>query len=244
MSQIELRPPADPRATPCQVPADGVPDPGARWGDLLEGMPFGIALVSRCGRVGAINGAAREAVASGRHAIRCADGVLDVAPGWGAEPWWQALRDAVEGAHRLIRLGDALPVGLSPCTDADGRAAAVCTFAPGPTYLVSVAAAYGATHRLTDSETAVVAGLVVGLAPKRIAQMRGSTESTVRSQFKQVLAKTGCHGLRELVGEVLRQPPLLAGRRVGPDARPGEPVHRSRHLTIVADSESRAARAG
>lgn len=204
-------------------------------GGLAAAMPFGIAVLGPDGLVDAVNDAARDAIESGYHGLRYADGVLEADTPCAVESWHRAVREALAGTPRLVRLGDALPVGLSRWIDSRGGAAAICTFGPDPGYLRSLAVAYGAMFRLTDGETAVLAGLIAGLAPKRIAQARGSTESTVRSQIKSVLAKTGCHGLRELVGEVMRQPPLLA--RHDPFARGSTPPARGgSHLTVVADA--------
>lgn len=200
-------------------------------------MPFGIAVLGPEGVVDAANDAARDAIGSGHYGLRYADGVLEADTPCTVESWHRALRDALAGTARLVRLGDALPVGLSRWVDSRGEAAAICTFGPDPAYLRSLAVAYGAMHRLTEGETAVLAGLIAGLAPKRIAQTRGSTESTVRSQIKSVLAKTERHGLRELVGEVMRQPPLLAPH--DPFTRVSIlPARGGPHLTIVADASS------
>jgi DNA-binding NarL/FixJ family response regulator len=54
----------------------------------------------------------------------------------------------------------------------------------------------------------VLRALARGASPKAIARLRGSTEGTVRSQIKTMLAKTGRHGTRELVADALRSAPL------------------------------------
>lgn len=51
-------------------------------------------------------------------------------------------------------------------------------------------------------------GIVQGSSLKAIAAERGSTEGTVRSQVKSVLAKTGRRGLRSVIVDVLRSAPI------------------------------------
>jgi DNA-binding NarL/FixJ family response regulator len=51
-------------------------------------------------------------------------------------------------------------------------------------------------HGLTGSEAQVLARLAAGDSVKRVAARRGSSEATVRSQVKTILAKTGRHSIR------------------------------------------------
>jgi DNA-binding CsgD family transcriptional regulator len=60
----------------------------------------------------------------------------------------------------------------------------------------------GTSSTLTDSERAVVDMLAEGLAPKEIAALRGTKESTVRFQIKQAKKKTGTRTINQLVAIV------------------------------------------
>lgn len=59
-------------------------------------------------------------------------------------------------------------------------------------------------HGLTRAEAEVAGALADGLAIEQIAAARGSAVETVRSQVKQVMAKTGTHRQGEVVALVLR----------------------------------------
>ena len=52
--------------------------------------------------------------------------------------------------------------------------------------------------QLTETEALVAADDALGRAPRTIAQDRGVSVHTVRTQLKRVLAKSGCHRQIEL----------------------------------------------
>ncbi len=51
---------------------------------------------------------------------------------------------------------------------------------------------------LTETEALVAADVALGRAPRAIAEERGVSVHTVRTQLKRVLAKSGCHRQVEL----------------------------------------------
>jgi DNA-binding CsgD family transcriptional regulator len=59
---------------------------------------------------------------------------------------------------------------------------------------------------LTAAEADVVAGIAAGETPAAVAAGRGVGVATVRTLIRRALDKTGCAGLRELTGLVLRLP--------------------------------------
>lgn len=65
----------------------------------------------------------------------------------------------------------------------------------GATWPASVGRPYG----LTQTEMAVVAGMVEGFTPAEYAEKAGVRVSTVRSQVKAILAKTGCRRTAEVI---------------------------------------------
>jgi DNA-binding CsgD family transcriptional regulator len=68
--------------------------------------------------------------------------------------------------------------------------------------------AYARSRSLTPSECRVLEALVAGRAPQEIATEHGVAISTVRTQIKNVLVKTGTTGMRELLTQVARLAPL------------------------------------
>lgn len=69
--------------------------------------------------------------------------------------------------------------------------------------------AYAAQIGLTPTEADVVAQLLRGDDPARIAQTHGVAISTVRSQLGSIRAKAGIGSLRDIACTVARLPPLL-----------------------------------
>lgn len=56
-----------------------------------------------------------------------------------------------------------------------------------------------ALFMLSPAEAEVARAMVDGLSASEIADMRGTSEDTVRSQFKSIYAKTGVHRRADLV---------------------------------------------
>lgn len=54
-------------------------------------------------------------------------------------------------------------------------------------------------YDLTKAEAAIAAGLLEGLTGEELARSRGVNRETVRSQIKQVLAKTGCRSQADFI---------------------------------------------
>jgi DNA-binding CsgD family transcriptional regulator len=79
--------------------------------------------------------------------------------------------------------------------------------------------AFAADAGLTHSETAVLRGLLAGHAVRAIASLRATTEATVRSQVRALLAKTGSTSIRNLVLTVLSPPQADDLARRGGHAR-------------------------
>ncbi len=67
---------------------------------------------------------------------------------------------------------------------------------------------YAASIGLTQAETRILELLASGCAPKRIGSHCQTAESTVRTQIKSLLAKSGDHGIRELLMRLARLPSL------------------------------------
>lgn len=76
-----------------------------------------------------------------------------------------------------------------------------------------VAAKLSGIYGLTAAEAATVAALLGGGAPQDVAEQRGVSLPTVRSQIQQALAKTGARGIPELVELAATLPRTARQRR-------------------------------
>ena len=112
--------------------------------------------------------------------------------------WGQAVARAVGSGHAL----DAIFAGHHRLGFSAVRLAA-------PAIVAVIFATHGAGHEaalhatrsrfgLTPCETRVLADLLGGLTAKAIAVRRGVSESTVRTQIKGLLAKSGTRSTRQL----------------------------------------------
>lgn len=69
-------------------------------------------------------------------------------------------------------------------------------------------AAFAAAIDLTEAESRVLRLLADGLSPREIGERSGTRESTVRSQVRSLLAKSGHTGIRPLLLQLVRLPAL------------------------------------
>jgi len=107
------------------------------------------------------------------------------------------INDASFAPHAVIRglpSNDVIQVAL--------EATALC---PKPLF-----ESYSHHYGLTQAEAMVLWMLSEGHEPKRISMLKGTAESTVRSQIKSILEKTGEHAIRRLLIRLGR----LAGAQV------------------------------
>lgn len=113
---------------------------------------------------------------------------------------FQARRPSHHRAYRLL----ALPAGPA---GADGVMLVIDDPAAASRsqldWLVSL-------YRLSPAETAIVAGLMAGRTLDEVAAARGSSVMTVRTQLRQVLAKTDTNRQSELMALMARLPSPLA----------------------------------
>jgi DNA-binding CsgD family transcriptional regulator len=124
----------------------------------------------------------------------------------------QLIQDALDGvAGRTISISrrrSALPLLISVSPLSDPRLTAPLGISSFALLLIhdplggcatiareTLADLYG----LTDAETTVAIAIVEGKNAKRIASTRGVSVPTVRSQIRQILAKTGCCDQRMLI---------------------------------------------
>ena len=190
--------------------------PNDVWGLLaiaLDEIDYGLLVVDASACVRCLNHAARLALDEKPTPLRITGGRIDAVDPAEA----RALADAVRNAAarglrrqlRISRVGRTLAVSIVPMPSADGGT---------PTALVILAKqqlcetlsiqAFAAAHRLTSSETRVLAALTHGDAPAAIATRRNVAISTVRTQIHSIREKTGSGSIRELLRTVSVLPPL------------------------------------
>ena len=207
---LEAHPPATPdRSTPPAFDAVALAVAPAA---ILDLWPWPLLVLHDDGRPLFANAAARRTLQHARGGVRV-DGPTVVPVEHDAAPRWRdALRAAAAGEPGFVRLG---PGGVGPIASLScapvthGVGLVVCVLEGGDALATSRTAAYARMHGLTGSEAQVLTRLAAGESVKRIATRRGSSEATVRSQVKAILAKTSQHSIREAVTDLLRCPPLL-----------------------------------
>jgi DNA-binding CsgD family transcriptional regulator len=195
-------------------PSRGGDDPPPELARLPDALDFGVLLLDADGRLRWANRPSREALEAGDPLRLEADRLaLD-----GKEPQRRLLRalaEAAAGSARILRLdgaGSTARLGLSPWGSGPAGEALVLGTLRSEAHRVPPALrVYAREWKLTPGETDVMRGLMLGERPPEIAARRGSSQGTVRSQIKTLLAKTGTHSMRDLVVEALHLPPMPSG---------------------------------
>jgi DNA-binding CsgD family transcriptional regulator len=201
---VPPRPSCAPPFGPAPTPRD---DPQRALVDAIENP----AVLIECdGWVRTTNRAA-AAMLGQRGLLAMRSGRLEPANPSGRDGWRRLLDDALragradgelvaDGARvpvRVVRLGAQRLVAILP-TPAARR-----TVAADPVERVAADAG------LTQSEVAVLRGLLAGASVRAIATARATSEATVRCQVRALLTKTGTSSIRQLLVTVLA--PSAAG---------------------------------
>jgi DNA-binding CsgD family transcriptional regulator len=127
----------------------------------------------------------------------------------------RAIADASKGGqgstnlaqNSVITVGQ-LPVSFGPLTDVRGLVLVVVQPLAEDRDVLSQRCVRALS--LTSAEADIVAGIAAGETPTEVATRRGVRVATVRTLIRRALDKTGCAGLRELTGLVLRLPPWIS----------------------------------
>lgn len=194
---------------------------------VLDRLLVGLVIVDANGRVAVANTAAREACAASSAVQITREGRLratDPAQDAGLQQLAMACRStsAARGVHgggtvRLTRgdravLAEVMPLHGNRLTDCEPiRGAAVFLVDPAVARVVSLQG-IARLFALSNAETQVADALVNGLEARDIADQRGTSLETVRTQLKSVLSKTGAHSQLDLL--------RLAAKLTPPVARP------------------------
>lgn len=109
------------------------------------------------------------------------------------------IRSTITGSPVIVRIGALERTGERE-TDGKGLALVVSTELVWPEgFETTVQEAFG----LTSAEVEIVRGIALGLPVKEIAEARGRSPETVRTQLRSILGKTETHSQSELVRVVL-----------------------------------------
>lgn len=107
----------------------------------------------------------------------------------------------------ILRL---LPAPMGVAKDGTGQVLILCSeLSWPPGFAAIVQEAFG----LTQTEADIVESLTQGLALKEVAEVRGRSLETVKTQVRTILSKTGTHAQPELVRVVIGLMELTAGAR-------------------------------
>jgi DNA-binding CsgD family transcriptional regulator len=178
-------------------------DPSA----LLDVAAPGLLVLDDGARLLFANRAGLRSLAASDAGLAVEDGIVATVSATGRASWRAGLREAAAGRSLALRLdgpqgGACVSLGPAP-----GRQGVVCVLPAARDRVASTVHAYARAHGLTRAETEVLEALATGGSAKTIARGRGASESTVRTQVRSILAKTGHAGLRALTIDVLRSAP-------------------------------------
>lgn len=194
-------------------PSSGPADIWALLATALDEIDYGLLVVDATGRLRCRNHAARLALDAAPMPLRIVGDRLDAPDPENARQLADAVRNAAEHGLRrqlrMIRAGRSLALSVVPMPAADGGArTALVILAKQQLCEALSIQAFAAAHRLTSSETRVLAALTRGDAPTAIATRRNVAISTVRTQIHSIREKTGVASIRELLHTVSVLPPL------------------------------------
>ena len=210
---------------------------------VLDMLLEGLVIADASGRVVVANRAACE--------IAEQTGALNVGTTDGRLTTWQPMRD--EELRKLLAetsqtsngngrheggtvvlpkrsgtgclLLEVLPLNDEELPDGDGvRGSAVFVLDPHHSHVVSLAG-LAKIFELTESEHQIASALANGATPGEIADRRGRSLETVRSQIKRVFSKTGTRSQLGLLRLAVKANPPIAAKQGGEqgDISPPEP---------------------
>lgn len=184
-------------------------------GALLDELDYGVVVLRDATFVARMNRAARAEI-RGARVVTLADGHLRASRSADSATLFEAAHAAAyRGLRRLITLGD----------EADAVAVAFVPLGPPATHGASATMAmfgrrrlcerlsvqwFARRHSLTSAEAQVLERLCDGLDPRAIADAQGVRLSTVRTHVGRIREKTRTAGIRELLQQLARLPPIVS----------------------------------
>jgi len=187
---------------------------------VLDELDYGVMLLNESGALIHANDAARSLL--DRAEVFVLDGARPVPSDHNQRRRWRALLAACAGNERRLDIFvssrsslSVAVVPIAPALSSAGSATVLATFGRQRTCEPISLNAFARAHRLSATETRVLASLASGLSPSHIALEHGVSISTVRTQIKQVLAKTAGGSIRELLNQMSRLAPMRERVRRG-----------------------------
>jgi DNA-binding CsgD family transcriptional regulator/PAS domain-containing protein len=180
---------------------------------ILDRLSLGIVTLSAAGHVLEANRAARRILDSARDialrqaaALRRLDAAIAAVLAGGAERPLQIDRADGGVLHVIVA-----PMAVDIDQRAGSKAKAIL-FISDPAQMPDRAGArIAALYGLTPAEAAVAEAIAAGAEPGKIAERRGTSIATVRTQLKSVMAKLGAARQSDVVRSVLAVPVLGPG---------------------------------
>lgn len=194
---------------------------------MLDEVDYGLLLLAEGHRVMHANHAAGAALAAAAHPLLIAGQELKARLPKDAMALHQALHAAAHrGLRRLLTLGEGgqragvaiVPLGTDP---AEGLPATLLVLGRREVCGGLSVHGFAREHRLSPSESQVLAALCEGCSPNAIAERHGVKIATVRTQIANIRAKTGAESIRDLVQQVAVLPPLVGALRCHAEAIAG-----------------------
>jgi DNA-binding CsgD family transcriptional regulator len=181
------------------------------------GAPLASIVLDWSGRIATCNGRAEALLAGSRALLRCKDGQL-LSLGQQSAP---SLADALErcrasnrpvpmlvreeGSGELFRATlNALPADAETHFGVFGRPCCLLLIELPREDMRETLQLAGQLYGLTGAEVEVLTGLVNGLSAEQVAQLKGRSIATVRTQVRCLLAKTGNERQSDLVRMLAR----------------------------------------
>jgi DNA-binding CsgD family transcriptional regulator len=180
---------------------------------IIDELDYGVMLLENDARLVVSNDSAQEVVRN-RRVFTFRDGCLRCID---AEPdrRWRAMLAACDRHGRSLDMfgqgADLLSVAVTPLDrllshEQSGRI--LVTFGRHRNCEPISLRAFARARGLTGAEVSVLEALAAGATPNQIAVDHGVAISTVRTQVRQILGKTGCAGIRDLLWQISRLAPL------------------------------------
>ncbi len=179
---------------------------------IMDELAYGIVTVDASRRLRYANRAGFAALHHER-ALRLDGGVIEAFDPADADALRRAVAAARAGKRGYLALGRTgracdvavLPTAGEPGAPGDG---AVLLFEKSASDAGLSLYFYGKAHQLTPAEQSVLDALGAGDSVGAVAHRLGSSEHTVRSHVRGILAKTGQANLRRLAARIGTLPPM------------------------------------
>jgi DNA-binding CsgD family transcriptional regulator len=181
--------------------------------DILDELDYGVMLLDTNARLQYANKAAHQVLHS-MQGLQLKHGVLSTVCSGQASLFRATVHDAGKGKRGMILLGplhSRLPISFVPLTVNDdvSERLFIKVIMGKPSLCEAISLHFFAKcFALTNAESNVLNQLSIGLSVTQIAEKASLAVSTVRTQLKQICAKTGTHSQTQLLSNLGKLPPM------------------------------------